>query len=414
MHRDTLQTGTTKSPSERFLNGVKRSHMRINRLENHLIKQLGVESEAAGYSESPVTASTGEYVMELSLGTPPQKFSTIVDTGSDLTWVQCSPCSVCFEQPNPLFDPRASSTYSQTKCDNGLCKILQEGLFVQNCKGGNTCNYTYSYGDGSNTLGVLSLETVTLGSSSVPDVGIGCGHSNQGSFAGADGIVGLGQGSLSLPSQLKPSIAQIFSYCLVDLSSTASTSSPITFGDARENSDAKYTPLVANSLAPTYYYVGVEGISVGRQKVEIPDSAFEISEMGSGGVILDSGTTITYWMSEAFTPMLAAFREQISYPETNAGSYFLDLCYDISNAAADGSLNLPSMVVHFTDVDFEIPMPNLWVLVEDTGSVVCLAMAESEQFSIIGNIQQQNNLIVYDVVNQRVGFKPVRCDGSSG
>ena len=123
MHRDTLQTGTTKSPSERFLNGVKRSHMRINRLENHLIKQLGVESEAAGYSESPVTASTGEYVMELSLGTPPQKFSTIVDTGSDLTWVQCSPCSVCFEQPNPLFDPRASSTYSQTKCDNGLCKV---------------------------------------------------------------------------------------------------------------------------------------------------------------------------------------------------------------------------------------------------------------------------------------------------
>ena len=72
------------------------------------------------------------------------------------------------------------------------------------------------------------------------------------------------------------------------------------------------------------------------------------------------------------------------------------------------------MVVHFTDVDFEIPMPNLWVLVEDTGSVVCLAMAESEQFSIIGNIQQQNNLIVYDVVNQRVGFKPVRCDGSNG
>ena len=72
------------------------------------------------------------------------------------------------------------------------------------------------------------------------------------------------------------------------------------------------------------------------------------------------------------------------------------------------------MQVHFTDVDFEIPLANLWVLVEETAPVVCLAMAGSEQFSIIGNIQQQNNRIVYDVVNRRVGFKPVRCDSSNG
>ena len=184
-------------------------------------------------------------------------------------------------------------------------KILREETSQQTCNAWSTCNYSYSYGDGSNTLGVLSLETVALGSSSVPDIAIGCGYRNQGSFAGADGIVGLGQGPLSLPSQLTPSIAQMFSYCLVDLSSAGTTSSPITFGDAPENSDTKYTPLLTNSLTPTYYYVGVEGISVGGQKVDVPGSVFEISDLGYGGVILDSGTTITYWMTEAFTPILA-------------------------------------------------------------------------------------------------------------
>ena len=190
--------------------------------------------------------------------------------------------------------------------------MLKEEVTFETCDARSTCNYTYSYGDGSNTLGVLSVETVTVGSTSVPGIGVGCGHSNEGSFAGADGIVGLGQGPLSLPSQLNPSVAHIFSYCLVSSGSQGSTtSSPITFGDAPENSGVKYTPLLENPLAPTFYYVGVEGITVGRRKVIIPSSVFEITDAGSGGVILDSGTTITYWMTQALTPILAV-RKSIS------------------------------------------------------------------------------------------------------
>ena len=109
-----------------------------------------------------------------------------------------------------------------------------------------------------------------------------------------------------------------------------------------------------------------------------------------------------------------AFRDQISYAEVNASAYSLDLCYDISNLRRHESLKLPSMVVHFTDVDFDIPLVNLWVLVEESGSVLCLAMGTNAQFSIIGNIQQQDNLVVYDVANRRIGFKSVQCDGSNG
>ena len=134
VHRDALQTGwTTKSPSEKFRERLERSHKRINRLQNHLTQRLRVESKAVGFA-SPVTAIDGEYVMELSLGTPPQKLSGIVDTGSDLTWVQCSPYSVCFQQPHPSFDPAASASYSQKNCNDDMCKVstANSTLFFSN------------------------------------------------------------------------------------------------------------------------------------------------------------------------------------------------------------------------------------------------------------------------------------------
>lgn len=71
------------------------------------------------------------------------------------------------------------------------------------------------YGDGSRTSGNFATDTVSFGSSgSVPNMAIGCGHDNEGLFVASDGLLGLGGGPLSLPSQIK---ATSFSYCLVNL-----------------------------------------------------------------------------------------------------------------------------------------------------------------------------------------------------
>lgn len=134
----------------------------------------------------------------------------------------------------------------------------------------------------------------------------GCGRNNQGTFADADGLIGLGQGALSLPSQLSPSIAKIFSYCLVDqYNATTPSSSPITFGNAAEHSNVTYTPLLMNVNNPSFYYVEVTGVTVGRHRVNTPPSAFRIDSNGNGGVILDSGTTISSWRQAAFDQILA-------------------------------------------------------------------------------------------------------------
>jgi hypothetical protein len=86
----------------------------------------------------------------------------------------------------------------------------------------------------------------------------------------------------------------------------------------------------------------------------------------------------------------------------------LNLCYDVSGVSAS-SVTFPGLVVHMTNVDFEIPVSSLFVFVDTSEQTVCLAMALSDQFSIIGNIQQQNNIIVYDVVNKRIGFQAFDC-----
>jgi hypothetical protein len=85
-------------------------------------------ARAVGYTqeqkfESGVSAGTGEYLMSLSLGTPPQQFAAIVDTGSDLNWVQCLPCRVCYQQTSNKFDPSRSSTYRDVPCANQLCQV---------------------------------------------------------------------------------------------------------------------------------------------------------------------------------------------------------------------------------------------------------------------------------------------------
>lgn len=80
-------------------------------------------ASGSGSLQTTLSAGSGEYLMEISLGSPAQKFSAIVDTGSDLVWVQCLPCKKCFSQDGPKFDPSKSSTYETVACSDPLCLV---------------------------------------------------------------------------------------------------------------------------------------------------------------------------------------------------------------------------------------------------------------------------------------------------
>uniref|UniRef100_A0A7N0V5D5 Peptidase A1 domain-containing protein n=1 Tax=Kalanchoe fedtschenkoi TaxID=63787 RepID=A0A7N0V5D5_KALFE len=58
----------------------------------------------------------GEYLMKIHLGTSPDDIIAVADTGSDLTWMQCHPCTRCVPQHQTLFNPRASLSYGRISC----------------------------------------------------------------------------------------------------------------------------------------------------------------------------------------------------------------------------------------------------------------------------------------------------------
>ncbi|KAG2611101.1 hypothetical protein PVAP13_4KG142230 [Panicum virgatum] len=152
-----------------------------------------------------------EYVVTVGLGTPAVSQVLLLDTGRDLSWVQCAACNstACYPQKDPLFDPSKSST-NLTFDHNG------DGCISSGGGGGSQqCAFAIEYGDGSHTRGVYSKDTLMLGPGvTVKDFHFGCANDEDGSNGEYDGLVGLGGAAESLVVQTSPAYGGAFSYCL--------------------------------------------------------------------------------------------------------------------------------------------------------------------------------------------------------
>ncbi|XP_078166145.1 aspartic proteinase nepenthesin-1-like [Carex rostrata] len=383
---------------------TQRSHHRMSRLVKRSLKLSKLDSSPGSKIQSKVRAGNGEYLMDMAIGTPSQSYSAIVDTGSDLIWTQCKPCVDCFSQSTPIFDPSTSSTYKKLPCAATLCKALP----AYTCNSDKSCEYQYSYGDSSSTQGTLSTETITLGSQKVADVTFGCGDTNDGAgFSQGAGLVGLGKGPLSLTSQLG---LGKFSYCLTSLDETKT--SPLFFGSladfsASSETPALSTPLVKNPSQPSFYYLSLKGITVGSTKLAIPNSTFALDSDGTGGLIIDSGTSITYLEFEGYKLVKKAFTSQMQLPVADGSDVGLDLCFTAPSDTS--SVVVPKFIFHFDGADLDLPADN-YIIADSTSGLLCLTVMGSRGMSILGNFQQQNFQILYDVGNDKLSFMPAKCD----
>lgn len=429
MHRDhhlsPLRDHTNLTLAERIRRDVMRSKVRaaslissqmVSRDHDGTFKVAAASgttgSVSAATFESPLSATIAEYVMTLWLGTPPQKFNVVVDTGSDLVWVQCAQCIQCFQQVDPVFNPAQSSSYRSLTCSDSVCNDLGGNLDF--CSP--NCQYTLAYSDQSSTSGDFSTETVTLSTTSgssqaIPNFAFGCGHNNQGTFRSTDGLVGLGQGSVSFSSQLGALFGNKFSYCLVAREQALSQTSPLLFGDAAlptAASGMQFTPILPSSPGiSSLYYVGLQGLSMAGTFLNIPASEFAKDSAGNGGTVFDSGTTFTQLASSAYDVMVTAFQAAVPYPQVpGAPQLGLDLCFNIAGVP---NVAVPELTFHYTNADFNLPASNTFVLV-DTAGTMCLAFSRSPStLNIFGNTQQQNFQILYDQANSRIGFTPITC-----
>ncbi|KAM3374808.1 protein ASPARTIC PROTEASE IN GUARD CELL 1 [Capsicum galapagoense] len=350
--------------------------------------------------ETPVISGTsqgsGEYFARIGVGEPVKEFYMAIDTGSDVSWLQCQPCIECYQQTDPIFNPIDSSSYNRVPCESPECLALD----ISGCVS-DTCMYQVTYGDGSFTQGELATETVSFGNTgSFSNVAIGCGHDNEGLFIGSAGLIGLGGGKLSLPSQIK---ATSFSYCLVDRDSDSS--STLEFNSAGP-SDAAFAPLIRNSKQKTFFYVGIDGISVAGEMLPVPESVFRVDDNGRGGVIVDSGTAVTRLQTIVYTSLRDTFVKYSQHLPATQGFLLFDTCFDLSSMK---TAKVPTVAIHFSGGKaLPLRAENVLVPVESSGKY-CLAFAPVDGLSIIGNVQQQGTRVSFDLANNLVGFSRDKC-----
>lgn len=402
------------SEEELFFLKLKRDEARANSIfaraqggSHHSRHGRHASHHGGGDFSSSVTSGlaqgSGEYFTRLGVGTPPRYMYMVLDTGSDIVWIQCSPCRSCYDQTDQIFNPGKSGSFRSIPCRSKICQRLdQPGCTLR----GNKCAYQVAYGDGSFTIGEFASETMTFRRTRVPNVALGCGHDNEGLFVGAAGLLGLGRGKLSFPSQTGNRFGWKFSYCLVDRSASSKPSS-VVFGSSAVSRTALFTPLITNPKLDTFYYVELVGFSVGGTRVPgITGELFKIDPTGNGGIIVDSGTSVTRLTRPAYMALRDAFRIGASHLKPAAGFSLFDTCFDLSGKT---EVRVPTVVLHFKGADVSLPANNYLIPV-DTSGRFCFAFAGTMGgLSIIGNIQQQGFRVSFDVASGRVGFVPNAC-----
>ncbi|ESQ34233.1 hypothetical protein EUTSA_v10009899mg [Eutrema salsugineum] len=396
----SLTLARLERDSARVKSLMARLDLAINNISKSDLKPISTTYTTQQDIEAPLISGTtqgsGEYFTRVGIGNPAREVYMVLDTGSDVNWLQCAPCAECYHQTEPIFEPSSSSSYSPLSCDTPQCKSLE----VSECRNA-TCLYEVSYGDGSYTVGDFATETLTIGSASVENVAVGCGHSNEGLFVGAAGLLGLGGGLLALPSQLNTTS---FSYCLVDRDSDSA--STVEFGSGLSR-DAVMAPLLRNHQLDTFYYLGLTGISVGGELLQIPASSFEMDESGSGGIIIDSGTAVTRLQTEVYNSLRDAFVKGTTDLERAAGVAMFDTCYNLS---AKTTIEVPTVAFHFPGGKMmALPAKNYMIPVDSVGTF-CLAFAPTgSSLAIIGNVQQQGTRVAFDLANSLIGFSSNKC-----
>ncbi|KAF7062243.1 hypothetical protein CFC21_068868, partial [Triticum aestivum] len=314
-----------------------------------------------------------------------------LDTGSDLIWTQCF-CQVCFPQPFPELDTSASGTARGVSCFDPLC--VQGGFSLSGCAvGDNSCVYTDSYGDNSITTGRMYQDTFTFQQAAngkvavVPNLRFGCGMFNTGTFGSNEsGIAGFGRG---VPS-------------------------PVFLGtpdnlEAQATGPIQSTQLVRNPKS-NHYYLSLKGITVGKTRLPFDASAFALKGDGSGGTIIDSGSALTSFPEAVYRSLVEAFESQVPLPvnKNNTAEHVGLLCFTVSPKKKETAM--PKLILHLEGADWDLPRENYVMYTEEDGLCVVVNSAGEDSRSLIGNFQQQNTHVVYDLEHNMLLFVPARCD----
>ncbi|KAL3717155.1 hypothetical protein ACJRO7_008696 [Eucalyptus globulus] len=367
--------------------------------------------------------------VSLTVGTPPQNVSMVIDTGSELSWLHCN------RTPDfPLsFDPTRSASYAPIPCSSPTCTARTRDFPIPaSCDAGNLCHATLSYADASSSEGNLAADTFYVGSGRIPGMVFGCmgsaSSSNPEEDARNTGLMGMNLGSLSFVSQMG---FPKFSYCI----SGSDFSGILLLGDGGGDANLSswlaplnYTPMVRLSTRLPYfdraaYTVHLEGIRVSDVMLPLPASAFLPDHTGAGQTMVDSGTQFTFLLGPVYDALRSEFLKQtggVLQQLDDPNFVFqgaMDLCYRVPLSRPDLP-SLPSVSLVFRGAEMTIPgdraLYRVPGQVRGYDAVHCLTFGNADLLGVeafvIGHHHQQNVWMEFDLQKSRIGLAHVRCD----
>ncbi|XP_048564242.1 aspartic proteinase NANA, chloroplast-like [Triticum urartu] len=403
-------------------------------------------SSAAAAFAMPLTSGAytgiGQYFVRFRVGTPAQPFLLVADTGSDLTWVKCRRPASANSSLSPAdsgpgsgraFRPEDSRTWAPISCASDTCTKSLPFSLATCPTPGSPCAYDYRYKDGSAARGTVGTESATIALSGREErkaklrgLVLGCTSSYTGpSFEASDGVLSLGYSGISFASHAASRFGGRFSYCLVDHLAPRNATSYLTFGPnpavspssshaspsscaAAAAPRARTTPLLLDRRMRPFYDVSLKAISVAGEFLKIPRAVWDVE--AGGGVILDSGTSLTVLAKPAYRAVVAALSKELAgLPRVTMDPF--EYCYNwTSPSGQDAGVAVPKMAVHFAGAA-RLEPPGKSYVIDAAPGVKCIGLQEGPWpgISVIGNILQQEHLWEFDIKNRRLRFQRSRC-----
>ncbi|XP_005989295.1 pepsin A-like [Latimeria chalumnae] len=308
-----------------------------------------------------------EYFGVISIGTPPQSFKVIFDTGSANLWIPSVYCNSDPCKNHPVFNPQKSSTF----------RFTRQSVQIQ-------------YGTGSMT-GFLGYDTVRIGSIVDTNQIFGLSKTEPGSFfyySPFEGILGLAYPSISA-SRATPVFDNMMQEGLVSqdlfsfyLSKNGQAGSVVTFGgydSSYYNGQIYWIPLSQE----TYWQITMDSITINGQVVACN---------GGCQAIVDTGTSL-----------LTGPYNDISNIQRSIGA--TSNSYGQNEINCNNINNMPTVYFEINGIQFPLP-PSAYVRRNQyscSSGFSGMAMNGVPQW-ILGDVFIREYYSIFDRANNRVGL----------
>jgi len=308
-----------------------------------------------------------QYFSEITIGTPPQTFKVVLDTGSSNLWVPSSECGSIACYLHTKYDSSSSSTFKK-----------------------NGTEFAIQYGSGS-LSGFVSQDHMQIGDLKIKDQLFAEATEEPGlafAFGRFDGILGLGYDTISV-NKIVPPFYNMVEQGLLDepvfafyLGDEADESEAIFGGVNKDHFTGEITEIPLRRKA--YWEVDLDSITFGENTAELE----------STGVILDTGTSLIALP----TTLAELLNKEMGATKGYNGQYSVE---------CDKRDSLPDLTFTLSGHDFTIG-PYDYVL-EVQGSCISTFMgmdipAPAGPLAILGDAFLRRYYSVYDLGKGTVGL----------